>query len=45
MLFRSKEDELEEVKRIVKEKMENAFKLSVPLEVEGSVGTTWYEAK
>ncbi len=45
LVFMVKEDELEEVKRIVKEKMENAFKLSVPLEVEGSVGTTWYEAK
>ena len=37
--------ELEEVKEIVKDKMENAFKLKVPLEVDIQVGNNWYEAK
>ena len=37
--------ELEEVKEIVKYKMENAFKLKVPLEVDIQVGNNWYEAK
>ena len=39
------DDELEEVKSIVKDIMENTFKLSVPLKVEMEVGNDWYEAK
>ena len=39
------EDELEEVKKLVKEDMENIIKLSVPLEVEISLGKDWYSAK
>ena len=31
--------------KILKEEMENALKLSVPLTVETSVGKNWYEAK
>jgi DNA polymerase-1 len=38
-------DELNEVKALVKEKMENVLNLSVPLEVDINVGETWYEAK
>ena len=30
---------------ILREEMENAVKLSVPLDVEVGVGGTWYEAK
>lgn len=38
-------DELKEVEYLVKQQMENVIKLSVPLEVEISIGETWYEAK
>ena len=38
-------DELEEVKVLIKEEMENVVKLSVPLDIDMSVGKTWYEAK
>jgi DNA polymerase-1 len=38
-------DEEEIVKKIIKEKMENAFKLKVPLEVDIEVGNNWYDAK
>ena len=38
-------DELEEVKKIVKDKMENVVKLKVPLEVDINVGNSWYDAK
>ncbi len=37
--------ELEDVKKLIKEEMENALELKVPLEVEISTGDTWYEAK
>ncbi|CAM2818044.1 DNA polymerase I [Hathewaya histolytica] len=39
------ESELEEVKSIVKNNMEDAIKLSVPLEVDINVGNNWYESK
>lgn len=35
--------ELEQVAKILKEEMENAFKLSVPLTVECKTGPNWYE--
>ncbi|MBU3189775.1 DNA polymerase I [Clostridium bowmanii] len=38
-------DEVKQVEALVKEHMENVIKLSVPLEVEISIGETWYEAK
>ena len=38
-------DELEIVKNIVKDTMENVCKLNVPLKVDIEVGTDWYEAK
>ena len=38
-------DELEKVKELVKNEMENAIKLKVPLEVDINIGETWYEAK
>ena len=37
--------ELEEVKKIVKDIMENTFKLQVPLKVDIEIGNNWYEAK
>ncbi|HBD06251.1 MAG TPA: DNA polymerase I [Firmicutes bacterium] len=45
LVFKVKREELEMVKKIVKEKMENTFNLSVPLLVEGAEGNTWFEAK
>ena len=38
-------DEVDEVKSIVRFIMENTYKLSVPLKVEIEVGNNWYEAK
>lgn len=38
-------DELEEIKKIVVDEMENVMKLSVPLEVDVNLGGNWYEAK
>ena len=40
-----KKDELEEVKKLVKEDMESVIKLSVPLKVDINTGINWYEAK
>ena len=45
LVFNVLDSELEEVKTIVKDIMENTFKLSVPLKVEMEVGSNWYEAK
>ena len=38
-------DELEEIKKIVVDEMENVMKLSVPLEADVNLGNNWYEAK
>lgn len=38
-------DEVEKVKEIVKNEMENVFELLVPLEVDINIGNNWYEAK
>ena len=38
-------DELDAVKNIVKDAMENVLKLRVPLEVDINIGNTWYDAK
>lgn len=38
-------DELDLVKNIVKDAMENVLKLRVPLEVDINIGNNWYEAK
>ena len=38
-------EEKETVEKILKEEMENAVKLSVPLTVEVGSGKTWFEAK
>lgn len=45
LVFNVLDEELEEVKLIVRDIMENTFKLSVPLKVEIEVGNDWYEAK
>ena len=44
LIFDAHKDELEELKTLVKDKMENAFKLDVPLDVDMGTGQHWLEA-
>ena len=45
LIFNVITEELEEVKKIVKDKMENVYKLNVPLVVDIEEGKNWYDAK
>ena len=45
LVFNVYNDELDTIKSLVKDIMENIYKLSVPLEVEISIGKDLYEAK
>ena len=45
LVFNVVNEELEEVKELVRDLMENAYKLSVPLKVEIEYGSDWSEAK
>jgi DNA polymerase-1 len=45
LIIEARTDELEAVKALLRENMEQAFPLSVPLTVELSTGTNWYELK
>lgn len=45
LILNVKSNELEKVKTLVIEEMENVFKLSVPLDVDVNLGKNWYEAK
>lgn len=45
LILNVKAKELEEVKKIVKEEMENVLDIEVPLEVDINLGETWYDAK
>jgi DNA polymerase I len=45
LIFEAPKDEIEKLKEIVPEVMENAVKLSVPLKVDYSYGPTWFDAK
>jgi len=44
LVFDAHKDELEIIKPIIKFEMENAFKMSVPLDVEIGIGNNWLEA-
>ncbi|WP_347173478.1 DNA polymerase I [Polaribacter uvawellassae] len=44
LVFDAHKDELEIIKPIIKEEMENAFKMAVPLDVEIGIGQNWLEA-
>ncbi|MDG1993224.1 MAG: DNA polymerase I [Polaribacter sp.] len=44
LVFDVHKDELEVVKPIIKQEMENAFKMKVPLDVEIDLGLNWLEA-
>jgi DNA polymerase-1 len=45
LIIRAHRDELEEATAILKEKMESAYELSVPLAVDVNTGKSWYELK
>ena len=45
LILEVKEDQVEEAKQILKDSMENAVKLDVPLKVELSQGKNWFELK
>ncbi|WP_405609707.1 DNA polymerase I [Polaribacter sp. Asnod1-A03] len=44
LVFDAHKDELEIIKPIIKHEMENAFKMSVPLDVEMGIGENWLQA-
>ena len=44
LVFDTHKDELETIRPIIKHEMENAFKMSVPLDVEMGIGENWLEA-
>ena len=45
LVFNVHKDELDIMKELVREKMEQVVKLSVPLKVDIELGSDWYEAK
>ena len=45
LIFDVWEEELEQMRTIVEEGMQNAMKLRVPLIAEANIGRTWYDAK
>lgn len=45
LLIEANEPELDEVQNILKEEMEHAAELKVPLEIDMHTGDNWYEAK
>lgn len=45
LVFNVYKDELDVMKELVREKMEQVVKLSVPLKVDIELGSDWYEAK
>ncbi|WP_190811099.1 DNA polymerase I [Flagellimonas sp. S3867] len=44
LVFDAYKPELEKVKELIKSEMENAYKLTVPLDVEVGIGDNWLEA-
>jgi DNA polymerase-1 len=45
LLIEAYKPELDEIKNILREEMEQAVSLDVPLEVDMHTGENWYEAK
>ncbi len=45
LVFEAPKEEIVKLEQLVREVMENAVELSVPLKVDSSYGNTWYEAK
>ncbi|MEP0480999.1 MAG: DNA polymerase I, partial [Nonlabens sp.] len=44
LVFDIHNDELEDMKKLIQDEMQNAYKMSVPLDVEVGVGQNWLEA-
>jgi DNA polymerase-1 len=44
LVFEVPQQEVEEIKPIIKEEMESVYPLSVPLEVEMNTGRNWSDA-
>ncbi|MTI66722.1 MAG: DNA polymerase I [Firmicutes bacterium] len=45
LIIETHNDEIDEVKNLLKNLMENAIKLNVPLKVDMNIGDNWYETK
>lgn len=45
LIFKVPKDEKEKVYQVIKEKMVHALNLSVPLQIDGGFGKTWYDCK
>jgi DNA polymerase I len=45
LLFEAPKDQAEDIAAVVKDKMSNAVKLNVPLDVDAGIGENWTEAK
>ena len=45
LIFEVPEEEVESLRSLVEEVMENAVSLSVPLKADSNIGNNWYEAK
>ncbi|MBP1044553.1 DNA polymerase I [Vagococcus sp. BWB3-3] len=45
LVFEAPKEEIVKLEQLVREVMENAVELSVPLKADSSYGNTWYEAK
>ena len=45
LIIEARRDQAQRAYEILKDSMENAIKLSVPLDVEANIGESWYEAK
>ena len=45
LILEVKEEDKEEAEKILKESMENATKLKIPLKVEVTDAKSWYDAK
>ncbi len=45
LIFECPEDEIESIKKLAREEMENVVELDVPLRVDLGVGKNWYELK
>ena len=45
LIFEAPEEEIETLKKLVPDVMENALELKVPLKVDYSYGPTWFDAK
>lgn len=45
LVFEAPKEEIPKLEQLVREVMENAVELSVPLKADSSFGDTWYEAK